>query len=123
MIKRMNNTDPAFYGYMGKIFGSRKVQKETSDRFYDDDGKEWILHIDKKSVTAVVSVKDNIIKNVYAEDAFALMEILREIYREICKGLVPISYKEMYAGAGYKIVEEKKNFLEIKGGKEVGENR
>lgn len=123
MIKRMNNSSPEFYGYMGKIFGSRKVQKETSDRFYDDDGKEWILHIDKKSVSAVVSVKDNIIKNVYAEDAFALMEILRGIYTEIYNGLVPISYKEIYVGAGYKIVEEKKNFLEIKGGKEVEENR
>lgn len=107
MIKRMNNSSPAFYVYMGKIFGSRKVQKETSDRFYDDDGKEWILHIDKKSVTAVVSVKDNIIKNVYAEDTFALMEILREIYREICKGLVPISYKDIYG-----------SWLQNRGGKE-----
>lgn len=122
MIKRMNNSDPEFYGYMGKIFGSRKVQKETFDRFYDDDGKEWIFNLDKGSVTAVISVKDNMIKNVYAEDAFALMDILNEVRPEISKGLVPISYREIYTGAGYKIVEEKKNFLEIKG-KEDGENR
>ena len=42
MIKSINNNNPDFYKYMGKIFGSRKVQRDTEDRFYDDNEKEWI---------------------------------------------------------------------------------
>lgn len=116
MIKRLNNTDRGFYGYMGHIFGSRKVQRETSDRFYDDDGKEWILDIKGESILSIVSVKDCEIKNVYTEDAFSLITVLKVIYSEILKGTVPAIYREIYAAAGYQIVEEKKNFLIIRGG-------
>lgn len=117
MIKRMKNTDKEFYEYMGKIFGSRQVQRDTSDRFYDDDGKEWIINIDKNTVIAVVSAKDSVIKNVYAEDAFALIDVLKEIYPEVSTGIVTSVYKEMYTAAGYEIIGEKKNFLTIKGGR------
>lgn len=117
MVKKIKNSDKGFYGYMGKIFGSRAVQRETNDRFYDDDGKDWILSIYKGAVVAVVSVKGDIIKNVYAEDTFALMDILSMIYPDVCGGTVPICYKEIYAGVGYRIAEEKKNFLKIVGGK------
>lgn len=122
MIKRMINTDKDFYKYMGRIFGSREVQRMTSDRIYDDDGKEWIINIDKGTVTAVVSMKDCIIKNVCAEDVFALIEILKEIYSEISEGIVTNSYKKAYVTAGYEIVEEKKNFLKIRGGKNIEQN-
>lgn len=70
MIKRMNNSDRGFYGYMGKIFGSRQVQRDTGDRFYDDDGKEWIFDMTNGIVLSVASVKDSVIKNVYANDIF-----------------------------------------------------
>ncbi len=43
MIKRMRNTDRGFYGYMGRIFGSRQVQRDTGDRFYDDEGRNGPL--------------------------------------------------------------------------------
>ena len=115
MLKRMKNTDPGFYGYMGKIFGSRRVQRDTSDRFYDDDEKEWIAEIKNKSVAAVVSVKNDKISNVYADDIFALIEILKSISGEITEGIVPIAYREAYTAAGYQITGEKKNFLTIKG--------
>lgn len=123
MIKRMVNTDKDFYKYMGRIFGSREIQRMTSYRIYDDNGKEWIIKIDKGIVTAAVSVKDCIIKNVYAEDIFALIEILKEIHSEILEGIVTNTYKEMYITAGYEITEERKNFLKIKGGKNIEQNR
>ncbi|MDE5695794.1 MAG: hypothetical protein K2I96_00020 [Lachnospiraceae bacterium] len=122
MLKRMVNTDRDFYKYMGQIFGSRVVQRVTSDRFYDDSGKEWIMEIDKNIVVAVISVKDSIIKNVYAEDTLCLIKILKEIFPEISAGVVPNVYKEMYVTAGFEIIEEKKNFLKIKGGKDIEQN-
>lgn len=117
MLKRMINTDKDFYNYMGRIFGSREVQRKTSDRIYDDNGKEWIMEIEKNIVVAVLSIKDSTIKNVYAEDLDSLVKILEEVYSEVNKGIVTREYKNEYVSAGYKIIEEKKNFLTIKGGK------
>ncbi len=116
MIKRMKNSDRGFYGYMGKIFGSRKVQRDTGDRFYDDDEKEWIMDIRNGSVASVISIKGFVIKNVYADDIFSLIDILKIIHPDVIGGIVPSAYREAYASADYKIVEEKKKFLEIKGG-------
>ncbi len=120
MIKRMVNTDRGFYGYMGKIFGSREIQRETADRFYDDDGKEWVLDIGKGKVLSVVSVKDSVLKNVYTEDAFSLVRVLGEVYGEVYAGTVPAIYREMYAAAGYTVTGEKKNFLVVRGGRADG---
>lgn len=57
MIKRMINTDKDFYKYMGSIFGSREVQRDTKDRFYNDDDKEWIIDIQNKTIISVISIK------------------------------------------------------------------
>lgn len=119
MIKRMNNTDKDFYKYMGRIFGSREVQRKTSDRIFDDNGKEWIMNIEKNIILAVVSVKDSVIKNVYAEDVNVLQEILKEIYAEVSTSTVTKVYQNEYSSAGYEVIEEKKNFLIIKGGKSI----
>lgn len=117
MQKRMSNTDRDFYKYMGKIFGSRQVQRDTGDRFYDDDGKEWIIDVQNGNVMSVVSIKDSTIKNVYADDIFSLIDVLKQIYPEVSGGTVPIAYQEAYTAADYEIANEKKNFLIIRGGK------
>lgn len=119
MIKRINNNQKDFYKYMGPIFGSRTVQRETSDRFYDDDEKEWILNIINKEIISVVSMKNNEIKNIYTKDPFSLIELLKMIYKEVKCGTVPIVYLEIYSGAGYILMEEYKNFVKIKGGMSV----
>ena len=36
---KITNKDPGFYDLLGPIFGSRKVHRETGDRFFDDDKK------------------------------------------------------------------------------------
>ena len=41
MILKLNNKDTNFYNYMGKIFGSRPIEKQVNDRIYDDSNKEW----------------------------------------------------------------------------------
>lgn len=118
----MIQTDEDFYKYMGRIFGSREVQRTTSDRIYDDGGKEWIMKIENGVAVAVASTKDSVIKNVYAEDADSLVEILKEIYPEVDTGVVTRAYQKEYVSAGYEMVEEKKNFLVIRGGKKIGQN-
>lgn len=99
MIKRMKNIDHGFYEYMGRIFGSRQVQRDTGDRFYDDDGKEWIIDVRNGNVMSVVSIKDSVIKNVYADDIFSLIDVLKSIHAEVTGGTVPIAYQEAYTAA------------------------
>lgn len=118
MIKRMNNREPDFYKYLGPVFGSRKIQRSTKDRFYDDNGKEWILNInDTEDILAVLSVSDDEIKNVYADDNHALAELLKTVYPFIRSGIVPSIYREQYQESGFLVLEHSTNYVNIKGGK------
>ena len=83
MIIKMNNKDEKFYYYMGRIFGSRIIQRQTNDRIYDDSDKEWYLNIEDERVVAFVSLTNNTIKNVYTIKDNSLSAILKTIRKEI----------------------------------------
>lgn len=60
---KITNKDPGFYDLLGPIFGSRKVYRETGDRFFDDDKKEWYLEVnDEKEILALISLSGETIK-------------------------------------------------------------
>ena len=42
-VVRTNRSDPNFYLLVGPYFGSRKIERQTRDRFYDDPGKIWFV--------------------------------------------------------------------------------
>ncbi|WP_289181741.1 hypothetical protein, partial [Helicobacter japonicus] len=58
MVKKMTNKDEKFYQYMGKFFGSRLIEKQTNDRIYDDDSKEWYICAEEGRVMAFVVAID-----------------------------------------------------------------
>lgn len=118
-MQRIKNTDTGFYDIVGPVFGSRKIQRVTKDRFYDDDEKEWIVQLDSnKNVIYAISIIDGIIKNIYSESPEATTDALKEIYNEISYGVVPVVYKNLYISAGYEIEESVMvNFVKIVGGK------
>ena len=70
MVVKMNNKLEGFYGYMGKIFGSRIVQRQINDRIYDDNDKEWYTYVEDERVVACVSILNGVIKNVYTINEF-----------------------------------------------------
>lgn len=117
MVIKVTNKDEKFYQYMGKIFGSRIVEKQTNDRIYDDNNKEWYLFVEDEKVKAFVSINKNVIKNVYTIKEKYLQEILERIKKEnfIKKSIVTSYYKNIYEGCGYKIIERPnyKNFVTI----------
>lgn len=117
MIKKMSNKEEGFYNYMGKIFGSRIVQRQTNDRIYDDNDKEWYLKIEDDRVVAFVSINKATIKNVYTIKDSYLLEILKQIRKEgkIKESIVPNIYKQLYTKAGFEInnVDTMKNFIVI----------
>lgn len=116
MIK---NTDKDFYNLLGPVFGSRKIQRVTKDRFFDDDEKEWIIQIGKdKKVIYAISVIGDTIKNIYSEDPEATSIALKSLYGEVLCGIVPAVYEDIYISAGYSVQEcNMVNFVKIIGGK------
>ncbi len=117
MVIKMINKDEKFYQYMGKFFGSRLIEKQTNDRIYDDDSKEWYIYLEDERVMAFVSINKNIIKNVYTTKEKYLEEILQEIKREneITYSIVTNYYAEVYEKCGFKVSKNQdyKNFVTI----------
>lgn len=117
MKYRIDNTCDGFYELLGKIFGSRKVERVTNDRFYDDDNKEWIVHTDSAGkVVSTVSVLDHRIKNIFSEVSEETVKDLKNIYGEISQSIVPAVYKDLYIDAGYYVADHSTNFVRIIGG-------
>ncbi len=115
MIIKMTNKDEKFYEYMGRLFGSRLVEKQTNDRIYDDDSKEWYIYLEEDKVVAFVSISKNVIKNIYTTKEKYLEEILNQIKEEnhITYSIVTKSYAEIYEKCGFKISKNQdyKNFV------------
>lgn len=117
MIKKITNKEENFYQYMGRIFGSRAIERQINDRIYDDDSKEWYVYLEEEKVMALVSISKNIIKNIYTTKEKYLEEILKKVKKEnnITYSVVTKTYAELYQKCGFKISEsqEYKNFVTI----------
>lgn len=113
-IKLITNQHKDFYKIMGPIFGSRAIEKITGDRFYDDDEKIWYLHFNSEGkVDVYISLKKNIIKNVFAFESDILVEVLVSITTDISKSVIPVIYENAFVLAGYTVVERKKRFVAV----------
>ena len=116
MVVKMTNQTENFYHYMGKFFGSRLVERQTNDRIYDDDNKQWYLYLEQGKVKAFVSIIKNIIKNIYTTKEEYLVEILKNITKEmvIIDSIVTNAYCEIYEACGFEIKSQVyKNFVTI----------
>jgi len=117
MVVKMNNKNENFYVYMGRMFGSRIVQRQTNDRIYDDNDKEWYLNIEDERVVAFVSVVKDVIKNVYSIRDSYLKEIFKELKKDvkIKDSIVSNLYKDVYVKSGFSInpMNTLKNFIMI----------
>lgn len=116
---KITNKDPDFYKILGPVFGSRKVQRITGDRFYDDDKKEWYVSLNENGqVISALSVMNDSIKNIYSEDHRDLETLLREVGLLPAVSIVPNIYKDVLIKVGYQSEEcGFKNFIKITGGK------
>ena len=117
MIVKMTNKDKGFYEYMGKFFGSRVVERQTNDRIYDDNNKQWYILLEKEEVKAFVSASNNKIKNIYTTDNKYLEKILNKMIKDggIITSVVTNKYVDVYEKCGLKVSKDNyyKNFVEI----------
>lgn len=117
MIYKMNNKSEKFYEYMGRVFGSRIIEKQTNDRIYDDSNKDWYVFIEEERVVAFVSLCDHKIKNIYTIKEKYLEELLNQIQKEIKiqPSVVTNVYGDIYKKCHFKINEGYgyRNFISI----------
>lgn len=117
MIVKMNNQKEKFYFYMGEVFGSRKIQNDTKDRFFDDDTKEWYLFLKEEKVVACISINNTTIKNVYAKEEECLERIFVKILKDkqISPSIVTNKYETLYKKVGLKVKKPDgyKNYIMI----------
>lgn len=117
MVIKINNKDKNFYEYMGRFFGSRLIEKQTNDRIYDDDNKEWYINIEDNRVVAFISISNNVIKNIYTTKEQYLEELLKKVKKEqnIKYSIVTNNYIDIYEKCGFKTHknQEYKNFVTI----------
>lgn len=117
MIIEINNKDDRFYQYMGKFFGSRLVERQTNDRIYDDENKEWYLYLDKDMVVAFVSMQNGVLKNLYSYKEKYLEEILEHIKNKekVRTSIVTKKYIDVYKKCGIQIIDDNmyKNFVTV----------
>jgi len=76
MILKLNNKSENFYNYLGRFFGSRIVELTTQDRIYDDNNKDWYIYTQNDIVTAIVSIANSKIKNIYTTNTSHLSTLL-----------------------------------------------
>lgn len=111
-ILKLDRSSGDFYAYMGPIFGSRVIEQETKDRFYDDAGKIWYLI----PGCGAASVLNDTIRNFWAstpEAARALLDELTRTYARL-KGVVPNRHEGCFRDAGFSCAGHRKNFLEVR---------
>lgn len=53
-IRKLIRSDEDFYAVLGPVFGSRLIEKQTKDRFYDDADKVWYV-VQGKGAASVLS--------------------------------------------------------------------
>lgn len=118
MVIKINNKQEKFYKYMGKMFGSRILERETNDRLYDDNNKEWYIYLENDTVKAFASLSNNVIKNIYTTKEIYLEKVLTRIIQEnttIKKSIVTNKYIKIYKNCEFTVDENinYKNFVKI----------
>ena len=115
-IIKITQEDTDFYKYMGKVFGSRKIESKINDRIYDDKNKEWHILIEEEEILAFLSIANNKIKNIYGEESKYIIELLQEVSKtqNIEASTVTRVYQECYEKCGFRVLDKQyKNFVVI----------
>lgn len=110
-ILKLNRKNENFYAQMGPVFGSRIVEQETHDRFYDDPGKQWYLI----SGQGAASVLNHTIKNFWAVNDEIALELIAAIQQdyEALDGILPRNYEFVFQRLGFRTTGYRKNFIEV----------
>ncbi len=110
-VLKMNRKSERFYEILGPVFGSRIIEQETHDRFYDDPEKEWYVI----PGMGAASVKFGQIKNFWAADEMAagcLLDAMKQEHNAL-RGVVPKGQETAFQEQGFLTLARRVNFIEV----------
>lgn len=110
-IRKLTRADEDFYAVMGPVFGSRLIEKQTKDRFYDDAGKVWYAIPGK----GAASLLGNTIKNFWAVNADIAEKLITAIQNdsEWFDGVLPRTHESVFSKLGFDTRVYRTNFIEV----------
>lgn len=110
-ILRLERTSRDFYIYMGPIFGSRIIEKETGDRFYDDAEKMWYVAPGR----GAASMRSGILRNFWAADDETAQELVEAMVLDNRRlsGVAARRYENAFKTHGFTVQSYRKNFIEV----------
>lgn len=110
-VMRLKSGDEEFYRWMGPVFGSRAIERQTRDRFYDDAGKLWYLVPERGAASVLLGV----VKNFWAEDGQTARALLTAMLKDQPRlsGIVPRAHGEAFDALGFRVAPYKTNFIEV----------
>lgn len=110
-IRKLSRNDEDFYLHMGPIFGSRLVEQQTKDRFYDDPDKVWFL-IPRKGAASLLG---RTIKNFWAVSEDVAEALIRALMGEEKRldGILPRTHEAVFERMGFRTSAHRVNFIEV----------
>lgn len=108
---KLTRNDADFYTLLGPVFGSRALEKETRDRFYDDPDKIWYLLPGE----GVASLLGGVIRNFWAVDDAAAETLIQALLQDVDRprGILPRIYERPFRRQGFHTAGYRKNFIEV----------
>ncbi len=110
-ILRLERGDQRFYDYLGPVFGSRVVEKDTGDRFYDDADKIWYVVPGR----GAASVRQGLLRNFWAADRETADRLVEALWADNPRlgGVAPRRYEQAFVNCGFTVQGYRKNFIEV----------
>jgi hypothetical protein len=116
-IMKINSTHIDFYNYMGRVFGSRFIERQVGLKIYDDADKEWVIALKDGAIIGFCSLRTNTISDCFVfpnhrnNGVFnAMLDILIEndkSYRAVCTKMSVMAFLKR----GFIQTKQTKNFF------------
>lgn len=115
-ILKLTSASQDFYKYMGRVFGSRFIEKQVGLKIYDDANKQWVIALLNDEIIGFCSLQANTVSDCFVyphyrmHGAFDLMldSLMSEpsSYRAVCT----LMSVRAFLKRGFIITKQTKNF-------------
>jgi hypothetical protein len=118
-IKNLTNVSPDFYKYMGKVFGSRFIEKQIGIKVYDDANKNWVIATRENQIIGFCSLKSKTVSDCFVYPEYRLSGVFDLMLDELMKSngnyraVCTIMSVRAFLKRGFKIAKQTKNFIYV----------
>jgi len=116
-IVEMNSGNIDFYNYMGRVFGSRFIEKQVGLKIYDDANKQWVLALQDNVIIGFCSLQANTVSDCFVYPNYrnrgvfnSMLDMLIKAdksYRAVCTKMSV----RAFLNRGFILTKQTKNFF------------